>query len=138
MLIVVPLLCLGCDQVAKAQHCCFKVNVFHLDENRRDDQLVIQQRLLSITHHHAQAIILFTSPQSLEEGLSWAPLLKCLSERKLFPLLVYDKAHTVPLHGCSFQRKFIEMRKGVLKYVFHFNPSPLHVRAMSASFCLED
>jgi superfamily II DNA helicase RecQ len=52
---------------------------------------------------------------------------------KLFTLLVCDEAHTVPLHGRSFRKEFIEMRKGVLKHVFNSNPS-LRVLAMSASF----
>jgi hypothetical protein len=64
----VPLLGLGCDQVAKAQRQRFKVEVCHLDKNRGEDQLPIQQRLLSITHRHAQTIILFASPQSLTRG----------------------------------------------------------------------
>jgi hypothetical protein len=136
-LVVVPLLGLGCDQVAKAQRRRHKVEAYHLDENRGDDQVAIQTRLLSITQRRSQSIILFTSPQSLKEGSSWAPLLKCLAKRNLFSLLVCDEAHTVPLHGRSFWREFIEMRKGVLKSVFHYNPS-LCVLAMLASFCSEE
>jgi superfamily II DNA helicase RecQ len=102
-LVVVPLLGLGCDQVAKAQRRLHhKVEAYHLDENRGDDQVALQQRLLTITHLRAQSIILYASPQSLKEGSSWSPLLKCLSGRKLFTLLVCDEAHTVPLHGRSF------------------------------------
>jgi superfamily II DNA helicase RecQ len=101
-LVVVPLLGLGCDQVAKAHHRRYKVEAYHLDKNRGDNQVAIQKRLLSITQLHAQSIILFTLPQSLKEGSSWAPLLKRLSKRQLFTLLVFDEAHTVPLHGCSF------------------------------------
>ncbi len=41
-LVVVPLLGLGCDQVAKAQHGRYKVEAYHLDENRGKDQLAIQ------------------------------------------------------------------------------------------------
>jgi superfamily II DNA helicase RecQ len=136
-LVVVPLLGLGCDQVAKAHRRRYKVEAYHLDENRGNDQVAIQTRLLSITQVHAQSIILFTSPQSLKEGSSWAPLLKRLSKRQLFTLLVFDEAHTIPLHGRSFRREFIEMRKGVLKYVFRCHPN-LRVLAMSASFRLED
>jgi superfamily II DNA helicase RecQ len=136
-LVVVPLLGLGCDQVSKAQRRRHKVEAFHLDENRGEDQLAIQRRLLSITQRHAQTIILFASPQSLKEGSSWAPLLKCLSQRQLFTLLVCDEAHTVPLQGRSFRREFIEMRKGVLKYIFNLHPS-LRVLAMSASFRIEE
>jgi superfamily II DNA helicase RecQ len=136
-LVVVPLLGLGCDQVAKAQRRRHKVKVYHLEENRDDDQVAIQTRLLSITQRLSQSIILFTSPQSLKEGSLWAPLLKCLAKQKLFTLLVCDEAHTVPLHGRSFWREFIEMRKGVLKSVFHYNPS-LCVLAMSASFRSEE
>jgi superfamily II DNA helicase RecQ len=136
-LVVVPLLGLGCDQVAKAHRRRYKVEAYHLDENRGNDQVAIQTRLLSITQVHAQSIILFTSPQSLKEGSSWAPLLKCWWKRQLFTLLVFDEAHTIPLHGRSFRREFIEMRKGVLKYVFRCHPN-LRVLAMSASFRLED
>jgi hypothetical protein len=60
-----------------------------------------------------------------------------LSQQKLFTLLVCDKAHTIPLHRCSFRRDFIKMRKDVLKFVFTSNPS-LCVLSMSASFCLQD
>jgi superfamily II DNA helicase RecQ len=136
-LVVVPLLGLGCDQVSKAQRPAFKVEAYHLDENRGEDQLAIQRRLLSITYRRAQSIILFASPQSLREGSSWAPLLQKLAERKLFTLLVCDEAHTIPLHGRSFRKEFIEMRKGVLKSVFLSNPS-LPVLAMSASFRLDE
>jgi superfamily II DNA helicase RecQ len=45
-LLVVPLLGLGCDQVARVQHHCHKVEAFHLDKNRGEDQLAIQQCLL--------------------------------------------------------------------------------------------
>jgi hypothetical protein len=69
-LVVVPLLGLGCDQVAKTQHCHYKIEAFHLDKNRGQYQLTIQQHLLTITHHHSQSIILFASPQSLKEGSS--------------------------------------------------------------------
>jgi superfamily II DNA helicase RecQ len=132
-LVVVPLLGLGCDQVAKAQRLRYKVESYHLDENRGEDHLAIQRRLLTINVRKAQSIVLFASPQSLKEGSSWAPLLVKLAERKLFTLLVVDEAHTVPLHGRSFRREFIEMRKGVLKHVFQSNPT-LRVLAMSASF----
>jgi superfamily II DNA helicase RecQ len=44
MLIVVPLLGLGCDQVAKAKPSYHKVEAFHLDKNRGEGQLAIQQR----------------------------------------------------------------------------------------------
>jgi superfamily II DNA helicase RecQ len=101
-LVVVPLLGLRCDQVVKAQRQRFKVKAYHLDNNRGEDQLAIQQRLLSITHRQAQTIILFASPQSLRGRLSWAPLLKRLAEMQLFTLLVCDEAYTVPLHGRSF------------------------------------
>jgi superfamily II DNA helicase RecQ len=136
-LVVVPLLGLGCDQVAKAQRHRYKVEAFHLDENRGEDQLAIQRRLLAITHLKAQSIILFASPQSLRHGSSWAPLLNILAKRKLFTLLVCDEAHTVPLQGRSFRREFVDMRKGVLKQVFQSNPY-LRVLAMSASFRLDE
>jgi superfamily II DNA helicase RecQ len=114
-LFVIPLLGLGCDQVTKAHHHHFKVKAYHLDENRGEDQLAIQRRLLSITLRHPQSIVLFTSPQSLKEASSWSPLLLKLAGRKLFTLLVCNEAHdTVPLHGRSFHREFVEMRKGVL------------------------
>jgi hypothetical protein len=73
-LMVVPLLGLGCDQVTKAHCHCYKVGACHLNENRGEDQLAIQMCLLWITCRHAQPIILFTLPQSLKEGSSWAPL----------------------------------------------------------------
>jgi superfamily II DNA helicase RecQ len=101
-LVVVPLLGLGCDQVAKAQRGRYKVEAYHLDKNRGEDQLAIQTRLLSITQQNAQSIILFASPQSLKEQSSWAPLLKRLCQMELFTLLVCDEAHTIPLNGCSF------------------------------------
>jgi superfamily II DNA helicase RecQ len=97
-LVVVPLLGLGCDQVAKAHRLRYNVEAYHLDENRGEDQLAIQTRLLSITHLHHQSIILFTLPQSLKEGSSWAPLLKRLAKKKLFTLLVLDEAHTIPVY----------------------------------------
>jgi superfamily II DNA helicase RecQ len=137
-LVVVPLLGLGCDQVAKAQRPGSKVESYHLDKNCGEDQLAIQQRLLSIAYLRVQYIILFASPQSLKEGSVWAPLLKKLDERKLFTLLVCDEAHIVPLHGrSSFCREFVEMCKGILKYIFNLNSS-LRVLAMSASFCLDE
>jgi superfamily II DNA helicase RecQ len=132
-LVVVPLLGLGCDQVAKAQRRRYRVEAYHLDENRGEDQLALQRRLLSITNRQSQSIILFASPQSLKHGSSWSPLLKILAQRKLFTLLVCDEAHTIPLHGRSFRRKFVEMRRGALKHVFNSNSS-LRVLAMSASF----
>jgi superfamily II DNA helicase RecQ len=136
-LVVVPLLGLGCDQVAKAQRTSFKVESYHLDENRGEDQLAIQRRLLSITYRRSQSIILFASPQSLRAGSSWAPLLQKLAARQLYTLLVCDEAHTIPLHGRSFRKEFIKMRKGVLKSVFLSNPS-IPVLAMSASFRLKE
>jgi superfamily II DNA helicase RecQ len=43
MLMVMPLLGLGCDQVSKAQHHHYQVEAFHLDKNRsKEDQLAIQ------------------------------------------------------------------------------------------------
>jgi hypothetical protein len=100
--------------------------------------LTIQWRLLSINIHKAQLIVLlFASPQSLKEGSLWAPLLLKLERKLCTLLLVVDEAQTVPLHGRSFRRLFIEMCKGVLKYVFQANPS-LRVLAMYASFCLEE
>jgi superfamily II DNA helicase RecQ len=41
-LIVIPLLGLGCDQVAKTQRPGFKVESYHLDKNQGEDQLAIQ------------------------------------------------------------------------------------------------
>jgi hypothetical protein len=90
-LVIVPLLGLGCDQVAKAQRPLFKVESYHLDENCGEDQLAVQQHLLSITDHCSQSIILFASPQSLKAGLLWAPLLQKLALRKLFTLLVVTR-----------------------------------------------
>jgi superfamily II DNA helicase RecQ len=136
-LVVVPLLGLGCDQVVKAQRPDYKVESYHLDKNRGEDMLAIQRRLLSITVLRHQSIILFASPQSLKGGSSWAPLLQKLAERKLFTLLVCDEAHTIPLHGRSFRREFVQMRKGVLKTVFLSNPS-IRVLAMSASFRVDE
>jgi hypothetical protein len=94
-LVVVPLLGLGCDQVAKAQHHRYKVKAYHLDKNRGNIQMAIQTCLQSITQQCSQSIILFTSPQSLKRGLSWAPLLKCLAKRKLFTLLVCNEVSSL-------------------------------------------
>jgi hypothetical protein len=69
----------------------------------------------------------------LKERPAKAPLLQKLAERKLFTLLVCNKAHTIPLHWHSFWGKFAKMHKGVLEYVFHLSLS-LCVLAMSASF----
>jgi hypothetical protein len=68
-LVVVPLLGLGCDKVAKSQRPAYKVESYHLDENRGEGMLAIQRRLLSITNHRNQSIILFASPQSLKGGV---------------------------------------------------------------------
>jgi hypothetical protein len=116
LIIVVPLLGLGCDQVAKAhQRPRFKVESSHFDENYGEDQLAIQQCLLSITYHCSQSITIFALPQSLKEELLWAPLLQKLAEWKLYTLIVCNKAQTLPLHGCSFHREFVKMHKGVLE-----------------------
>ncbi len=80
-LVVVPLLGLGCDQVAKAQRRCFRVEAYLLNKNRGEDQLAIPQRLLSITHWQSQSIILFASPQFLKHRSSWLLLLKILAQR---------------------------------------------------------
>jgi superfamily II DNA helicase RecQ len=114
-LVVVPLLGLGCDQVAKAQRPAYKVESYHLDENRREGMLAIQRRLLSNSSHRNQSIILFASPQSLNEGSLWAPLLQKLAERKLYTLLVCDEAHTTPLHGRSFRQDFKALNTNLAK-----------------------
>jgi superfamily II DNA helicase RecQ len=67
-LVVVPLLSLGCDQVAKAQRPLFKVESYHLDKNCGEDHLAVQWHLLSITDRRSQPIIIFASPQSLKVG----------------------------------------------------------------------
>jgi hypothetical protein len=105
--------------------------LYHLDnKNRSEDQLAIQTCLILITHLHAQPIILFTSSQSLSEGLSWAPLLKQLAKRKLFTLRVFDEAHTIPLHGCCFDASLLKCARVCHPY--------LRVLTMSASFWLEE
>jgi superfamily II DNA helicase RecQ len=68
-LVVVPLLGLRCDQVAKAQTPTFKIKYYHLDENGHEDQLAIQRHLM-LWH--------------FEGGVPFEPIYLCACHAALF------------------------------------------------------
>jgi superfamily II DNA helicase RecQ len=52
-LVLVPLIGLGCDQVAKDFLINERVKAYHLDEHRGNDHILLRDRLLSITDKRA-------------------------------------------------------------------------------------
>jgi superfamily II DNA helicase RecQ len=94
-LVLVPLLGLGCDQVAKAFRLEQRVEAYHLNEHRGPDYITLRDRLLKIRKKRSQSIILFTSPQALKKHSLWHPVFKALFSRQLFSLMVIDEAHCV-------------------------------------------
>jgi superfamily II DNA helicase RecQ len=96
-LVLVPLIKLGCDQVAKGFLINQLLEAYHLDEHQGNDHILLSDRLLSITDKQAQSIILFTSPQSLQKSSIWFPLFEVLSNTKLCSLFVIDEAHSICL-----------------------------------------
>ena len=105
-LVLVPLLVLGCDQVAKGFKREHRVKTYHLDEHRGHDFIALRDRLLRLKHKRSQSIILFASPQSLQKNSLWHPVFQKLSSRNLFTLFVLDEAHCVERNGRSFRPEF--------------------------------
>ena len=135
-LVLVPLLGLGCDQVAKAFRLEQRVEAYHLDEHRGLDYITLRDRLLKIRKKRSQSIILFTSPQALKKHSLWHPVFKQLFSRQLFTLLVIDEAHCVERQGRSFHPEFKEGLQEFSKIANSF--LDISIVAMSATFRAND
>jgi superfamily II DNA helicase RecQ len=135
-LVLVPLLGLGCDQVAKAFCLEQRVEAYHLDEHQGPDYITLRDCLLKIKKKRSQSIILFTSPQALKKHSLWHPVFKALFSRQLFSLMVIDKAHYVEHQGLSFRPEF---KDGLQEFSNIANSfQDISIVAMSATFCAND
>jgi superfamily II DNA helicase RecQ len=136
LVLVVPLLGLGCDQVAKSFRLEQKVEAYHLDKHRGPDFIALRDRLLKIRKKRSQSIILFTSPQALKKHSDWHPVFKLLFSRQLFTLLVIDEAHCVERQGRSFRPEFKDGLQEFSKIANSF--LDISIVAMSATFRAND
>ena len=94
-IVVVPLLCLGADQVTKANRSSV-VRAFHLDECRGAEAVELWRALRSLPlgGQATRPIVLFCSPHALSKTV-WRETVVTLVERGCLSLAVVDEADKV-------------------------------------------
>ena len=107
-IVMMPLLGLGTDQVAKALHVDINIEAWHIDEFRGPDGRALRRRLFAFTQDQRDnmTIILYMSPQSLLPGSDWMPALRHLASQDFISQICVDEAHMVSLHGNGFRPEF--------------------------------
>ena len=107
-IVMMPLLGLGTDQVAKAIHVDINIEAWHIDEFRGPDGRALRRRLFAYTADQRDnlSIILYMSPQLLLPGSDWMPTLQHLAKHDYISQICVDEAHMVSLHGHGFRPEF--------------------------------
>ena len=134
VLILVPLIGLGSDQVSKAENEENRIEAYHIDEHRYDDLTLLRNRLDGMTIDDVEntTILLFCSPQSMQKSSRWYPMLKQLKNNGFISFVCIDEAHCVAINGRSFRPEFndaMDFISSVLKSNEH-----IPMLAMSATF----
>lgn len=112
VIVMVPLIGLGSDQVNKAIDLGNGLEGYHTDENHGQDFTNLMTRLYSIKKRNgraANAIILFCSPQSMGPGRQLTRALYGLAEKDLITAAFIDEAHTIHkdgYNGSQFRTEF--------------------------------
>ena len=112
VIVMVPLIGLGSDQVNKAIDLGNGLEGYHTDENHGQDFTNLMTRLYSIKKRNgraANAIILFCSPQSMGPGRQLTRALYGLAEKNLITAAFIDEAHTIHkdgYNGSQFRTEF--------------------------------
>ena len=107
-IVMMPLLGLGTDQVAKAMHVDINIEAWHIDEFRGPHGRALRRRLFAFDQDQRDnmSIVLYMSPQSLSPGSDWMPVVKHLASQDFISQMCVDEAYMVSLHGKGFRPEF--------------------------------
>jgi len=123
-IVMVPLLGLGTDQVAKAIHQDKNILAWHVDEFKGNDAKLLRKSLYRATADDMakSSTILFMSPRSLAPDSDMIPVLTKIAKSGFLSLICVDEAHTVHLHGDDYRPEFpVAMRS--LKELYDLQPN---------------
>jgi len=136
VIVLVPLIGLGSDQVEKAQFTDHNVEAYHIDEHKGADATKLRCRLEGLDDEEIEHVscVLYFSPQGLK---NWSSTLNKLAARGYISSFVIDEAHTVELCGRSFRPVFIEAVQ-MIPELIKLMPHPVPRILMSATFQKEE
>ena len=108
---MVPLHGLGSDQVEKANIPDQGIKAYYVDEHKRADAFMLQDRLLSLTNNELDhtSIILFVLPDALAADSPWyTDVFMKLAKRGFLSLFCIDEAHSIAQAGRCFRTEFVD------------------------------
>ena len=127
-IVIVPLNGLGSDQKNRANAATNKIEAYHFDSIKNPKE---QQRLckyLLSDEVKGKSIILFASPQHLDNNI-WAKLIhECINQEKITSLFV-DEAHAVVMAGKTYRDEFLRLWKNLFQHL----PSDTPICGMTAT-----
>ena len=139
-IILVPLIGLGSDQVAKASRADHNIEAYHIDEHKGPNAYALRERYRAYNKEESKHVIIlsFINPQSLKRDPSkpnrgWFQTFSDLAEQDLISLICINEAHTVEQCGRSFRPEFLEAVTN-LRLIREKMPNPAPFIAMSATF----
>ena len=145
VVVLVPLLGLGIDQVEKSIIAGHKIEAYHIDEHRGVDATALKNRIEAIDDEEMAitTIMLFISPSSLAKNqLSgkpspWIQFIQNIVNRGHLSLFCIDEAHYVYQNGRHFRPNFLTAIDSI-KTMVESSVICTPMIAMSDTVCLID
>ncbi|KAL7508357.1 hypothetical protein ACHAXN_005444 [Cyclotella atomus] len=135
---LVPLLGLGSSQALKSNIRAHRIEGYHLDEYRAQDFAALSQRMAKYKRSDATSIIVYISPQNLQPGSNWFPVISSAAASRHISFICLDKAHSVVDQSRSFRPEFRAACQSIKAIVeisrTHHPGMDIPILAMSATF----